>query len=784
MAQGDSLLNAGTLTIAGSLAIDGAATNLGSIAGDVGLVGGVLTNGSKGVVSGDGTVVLGTASADSVTNEGTIVATGSAAIGIDLSAGGRIVNGGTAAKTALIAGSVGVQMAGGTLISYGTIDGTGGTAVNNASVVEMASSAVFDGVVDGATLALIGATGAGTLAGLGSTFMVDAVEILAGADWTLLAAGASFTPGTSLVNDGTVTVEGTLSLGGALDNLGSVLGGLALADVNGSGALLNGSHDEITGTGIALLAGGVAVTNQGVILATGPGSVGVESAASDQIVTNEKGGRIVGDIGVELTGPGTLSNAGVILGRSGTAALLSAGDTLVVDPGAIFQGVVIGNDAALVLGAGTGALSGIETAFAGFAGIDVEGRWTLDGTNTIAQPLYIDFRDRLTNAGTLSMTGTLAGGGSLVNAGVIEAAVAGGVGIDLTTRVTPLDNLAGGLIEGGTGVSISDGTLINAGTVDGTSGTAVLFTGGGVLKILPGAVFDGAVVGDGLDELVLGAGTGTLDNIGAVFSGFDRLSVAGNWLLTGTDSFAAGLVVSSGATLTNAGELTLDDVVQGPGVLDNQAGANLTIFQANGRNMTLDNAGFVSFASGNPSFFCDNTGTIDISSGGLEDSSNAGVIEAGGREVHFWQTLTNTGTLAVTGDVWVSDVLGAGTVAISGSGGLGVGGAVARDQTVVLTGSGGELTLQDVTQFAAGIHGFAAKDALDLENLASGSTARFVVSGTYTTVEITDGAAKASIELFGQYVASGFAVTAEGSTGLRITYTPPPASPVHLAAGS
>jgi hypothetical protein len=49
---------------------------------------------------------------------------------------------------------------------------------------------------------------------------------------------------------------------------------------------------------------------------------------------------------------------------------------------------------------------------------------------------------------------------------------------------------------------------------------------------------------------------------------------------------------------------------------------------------------------------------------------------------------------------------------------------------------------------------------------------------------VTDGSAKFSVALFGQYMAAGFAVATDGQTGSTITYAEPAQqSPFQLAPG-
>jgi Hint domain len=115
--------------------------------------------------------------------------------------------------------------------------------------------------------------------------------------------------------------------------------------------------------------------------------------------------------------------------------------------------------------------------------------------------------------------------------GSIAPAAAGAVGVDSTIANADLTNL--GTITGGAdgaGVEFSGGTLINAGTISAGSGNSNAIVFGGAASTLvvdPTAAFDGNVVGDGSDTLVLGGTTDpTLSGFGTQFSGFSELGFA------------------------------------------------------------------------------------------------------------------------------------------------------------------------------------------------------------------------------------------------------------------
>ena len=171
-------------------------------------------------------------------------------------------------------------------------------------------------------------------------------------------------------------------------------------------------------------------------------------------------------------------------------------------------------------------------------------------------------------AGTLTNTGTIAGG-----AGGTGGESYGGDGGNgrcdyrrhaYRRGARSRGGKAGpGGFYGGTGVSISGGTLIASGTISGVSGQyksdAVSFGNvAGTLVINPGAVFNGVVAANAAvaDMLVLGGSTAaTLSGLGTEFTGFNSVQVApaAVWDLAGANTLAAGSSLQDAGTLSVLG---------------------------------------------------------------------------------------------------------------------------------------------------------------------------------------------------------------------------------------
>jgi hypothetical protein len=83
------------------------------------------------------------------------------------------------------------------------------------------------------------------------------------------------------------------------------------------------------------------------------------------------------------------------------------------------------------------------------------------------------------------------------------------------------------------------------------------------------------------------------------------------------------------------------------------------------------------------------------------------------------------------------------------------------------------------------VSGFKASDSFDLTGFAFKATEKPTfkenAAKTQGVLTITDGTLKATVALFGQYVAAGFHLAKDSGTGTVITYTTTPAHVAELA---
>jgi hypothetical protein len=209
-----TLANAGTITGGGG----GAGGNSGpGIYGGVGGAGGAGVVLSVGLITNTGVIIGGAAGASSTIH--LPPPPGVAGFGL-VGSFGQIVNGSASSHGALISGVTGVaDGAGGlTVTNFGTIVGTGGTAVrfsdpSNRLIVEAGSTWAGSVSGGGGTLELAASKTAGTITGLGASGALSGPEAMTfsgfgtylidvGSTWTLggaasLAAGRSLSAAAS-----------------------------------------------------------------------------------------------------------------------------------------------------------------------------------------------------------------------------------------------------------------------------------------------------------------------------------------------------------------------------------------------------------------------------------------------------------------------------------------------------------------------------------------------------------------------------------------------------------
>ena len=536
-----------TIAPGAALTVSGHTYNYGSLYGNVTLAGGEMLN--DGPLNGNVTL-----------------------------AGGTMLN----EISGTITGEVLGVGAAGALANQGTIDGSGGTAVQLAAgfanCVTIFPSSVFGGVVNGnapglASLSLGSGSSAGTLVGFGTKYIgFGQIAVTSGADWSL----------------GNTT---TLAAGITLTNAGTVFGtpdAVRFAPGAGNRVVLEG-NGTFTGT----IDGGNTLGSPNVsTLELGAGGFGnaTLSGLGSQFVNF---GQINVDYGaswVLTSGLNTLAS-GVVLNVAGALDVynrlvgnvtLSGGRLEVYRPGDSVTGSVIGvatsasvRDYGLIKGVGLAAVSLAQGGLVnlGTAAAEVSGA-------TYGVVIAGNY-GTVINSGFIvgSKIGVALGaGGTMADYGFIDGGItSGGAAIWLQSGGGTARIAAGKTVTGFIGVR-ADGpsTVINQGIINGgTGGAAVQFGAGATQRLVidPGAVFRGTVDGGNTAgstavstlELASSASIGTLSGLGSKYINFGSIVVDTNadWSLSGSNTVASGSVL----TLTDASLSDSSALVNNGGVV-------------------------------------------------------------------------------------------------------------------------------------------------------------------------------------------------------------------------
>jgi hypothetical protein len=435
---------AGTVVNDGNIAGTGTYAKVGfAVAGGVGIYlrsGGLVTNATSASIIGvyDGISMVG--NGESVVNYGRIAGTGTHAAGVYLNTGGSVTNAASASITGI--GAVGITGGAGTVVNDGTISGGGtsaafpsyGVALHAGGSVTNATSAAITGGYHGVEIngGVGNVVNYGSIAATGTGTVADGVFLLSGGSVTN-AASASITGGShgveinggvgNVVNDGSIAATGTstgtvadgvfLDFGGSVTNAASasITGYLSVNINGGAGTVVNDGSIAGTGTrgaGVRLYSGGSVVNGASASITGGANGIhisgGVGTALNDGSILGfvngvllDSGGSVSnvasafitgGTDGVDMSEGGTLTNAGTIVGNTGTAAYLggTGSNLLVLYPSYGFSGLAVGglsasNTLELASAASAGTIADLGAEFINFGSIVVDpgADWTIDG---------------------------------------------------------------------------------------------------------------------------------------------------------------------------------------------------------------------------------------------------------------------------------------------------------------------------------------------------------------------------------------------------------------------
>jgi uncharacterized protein with beta-barrel porin domain len=378
-------------------------------------------------------------------------------------------------------------------------------------------TAICTGLTDGQGDNAVGSTG--DPFGYGHPLVNNlALEVTQGATVRGSDVGLSFNNGT-VINAG--VIEGTNITGiyadqsATVTNYGTIFGAhtgfvaFKTGIVNNYGSI-EGADEGVTATTVILnnsgsIKGNLAVVGADVTIANSGMIEGNDYAVwgnADANVTNSAAGTIVGTtFGVAANNILTLTNFGLI--RSTVASAVSGTEVTVTNAGTIMgsHGISSSNFVR-VTNTRSGVIEGSSRGINASASASVTNDGIIKGVAGIVAPMV-----------------------EVSNTGTIEGSNLGISAILADVRNT-------GVIKGVTGIDIANtGTVTNAGTIIGSGGTAVQFSGAlaaDTLSVLPGARFGGLVdFGGGADTVNFGPGSWVL-NTAQFDAALSTINTSGN----------------------------------------------------------------------------------------------------------------------------------------------------------------------------------------------------------------------------------------------------------------
>ncbi|AZE72530.1 YapH protein [Pseudomonas synxantha] len=698
---GDTLVNAGSLLVNGSLAsanvgVDSGATlgGTGTLLGNVSIADGghlavnsgtTLTTGSLllnansnldaglGAPSTGGTALVqvnGNLTLDGTLNVSDIGGFGAGIYRLIDYTGGLTNNG-------LLLGSLPVNIPASDLDLQTAIGNQINLLVNGTTNVQFwdGSQTSGNGAIEGGSGTW--SAGAGNWTGVNGAFdtawMPNSFAVFQGTAGTVTVDGAQAVTGLQFVTDGYNLAGGTA---GALTLFNGVGGNTAVrvdpgvtatlgVTLNGGGTLAKLDTGTLVLNGANSYTGGTAL-NGGTLI------VGNDSALGSGLLTTANGTTLDSNAAVSLANAvdvnGTLtvggSNALTLAGSvAGTGSLIKNGiASLTLSGNNTYTGSTTLNAGGLILASSTALGSGALNAAAGT---------TLDSSTAVALANTVNLAGNLGILGSadLSLNGLVSGAGSLTKTGV------------------------GNLTLNGANAYLG-GTALNAGTLTLGNATALgsgALTVGGAASLANSAplVLANAVSLNG-DLTVAGNNNLTLAGVLAGNAALIKNGAA-DLLLTGNNSFSGPLTVAAGSvtTLGNGALGNTSGVTVGTGASLNLGGnASLNSLAGNG---VVQVAGGSTLAVGGSNL--DNTFGGSLGGAGSLDKNGSGVLNLTGTNGITGAANVNGGTLNVTGS------LASGTVAVNNGATLAGSGALAGAVTVA---DGGHIGLNAGSTLSVG----------------------------------------------------------------------------------
>jgi aspartate 1-decarboxylase len=480
-------------------------------------------------ISNIGNGISASPTAWTIQNYGSIAGSPTSGVGIYLSAGGSVTN----HSSGSISGFTGIYDSQAlSVVNDGSIVGPlgGGIVLNSGGLVDNVSSSSIILGIDGVEIN----GNAGTVVNDGS---------IAG---TGIANGFGF--GVALFAGGSVTNAASASITGAE-------GGIVIQ--GGAGTVVNDGN--ITGAGSGVL-------YAGVVLAAG----GAVTNATSASITG-------GTFGVYIYGGGTLTNAGMVVGNTGTAVAFggTGSNLLLLDPGYGLSGLAIGGTSAsntleLASAASAGTLSGLGTEFVDFVQttIDADASWVFNGANTIEAGTTLT---ELSGA-TVTVSGTLVNEGSIaIDPSTLTAGGLTGTGV-VTIDAGSMFEVQGTVASGETVMFDGSGAYLHLDTPASVAGSVTNFDVGETID-LNGVNPASVSYSDGLLSFSGGNFALSLTNPGSVIA-----SASGDGAAVSVLCFCANALI-----LTPSGERPVQELAVGDTVMTHRGTARRIVWVGTGK---------------------------------------------------------------------------------------------------------------------------------------------------------------------------------------------------------
>ena len=697
-------------------------------------------------VTGAGTWVLGGANTyTGVTNingGGTLAAASLANGGVASNIG---ASSNSAANLVLDGGTLQYTGGGASTERLFTLGLTGGSTLDasgtGALIFGNTGAIAFSSANNSVYLALAGTnTGANTLAALLGNNGTGSVSLIKSGTGTWTLTGANTYTGATTINGGVLSVA-SLANGGSASNLGASSNAAVNLVFNGGTLRYTGAAASTNRLFTLSAAGGTLdASGSGALTLTNTGSLAFSAVNTSQTLT--------------LAGTNTGANIlAALIGNngSGSTSLVKSGIGTWVLSGAGFYSGGTAVNAGTLVAAGSSALgTGAVTVSSGSTlqlqgNITVANALTLNGTgtanngalenvsgnNTASGAITLGSDTRIaSDAGTLTLSNTLANGGYALTLGGAGNTAANGVisgSGALTKDGTGTATLAGAnTYTGATTISggvLSVTSLANGGSASGlgnsSNAAANLVLNGGTLRVSTGLV---PAITDRL--FTLAQAGGTLDSAS---SGTVQFTNSGAIVLSGTNT--ARTLLLTGSSLSG---------IMGSTLGDNGTGATSLVKSGSG-NWSL--TGNNTFTGGTTI----NAGSLVIGNFGTTGSVVGNIINNASLVFNRTNNQGYAGIVSGTGNLVKAS---AGTLTLSG----------ASTYTGTTTVQGGILSVSSLA------NGTATSNIGSSTNAA----ANLVLNGG--TLQYTGGAASTD-RLFTLGITAGSALDASGSGALNLTNT-------------